>query len=596
MAKKKIGVGRIGCAVVLLFFLISAVGLYRLHTAQKHLPESFVLKLDIHGNVPEVSDAGYSLPFERKQRKLSLQEVLFLLGNAATDDRVRFVLLDIKGVNMASSAVQQVRQAIEEARKSGRKVHAFLRNAGDKDIWLASSCDSVTAERGSHLFLDGLKAELLFYTGTFEKFGITFQAAQWSEWKSGIEPYTRREASPQYRESVGMLLDKTYAAYTGDVTEMRGIDPVAYGSVINELSVLSPEQAKQYGIVDTVSGHWEYLERIRKTIRPEKGYQKEDDVFVSGERYRNAINWPYETEANERIAIITASGLIVRSSDTILSGSDRNFEEKTLRRSIEAALDDRNVRAIVLRIDSPGGDALAASNMLQMLDSARVKKPIVASMSTVAASGGYMIALAADSIFAEPLTVTGSIGVYALKPEISGLQEKIGLKREVIARGENADAFTLFKPLDEAGMAKFMETTGRIYNDFLGRVAESRKLSPEALKRVAGGRIWTGMAAVENGLVDRVGGIDDAIKAAALLSGMDDGVVPQLQFYPEPQGLMEYLVGQKPGTATRIAFENIASESLAGRSLQMLDLLIRLENEPGGAYRMAMLPFDLRID
>lgn len=596
MAKKKIGAGKIGCAVVLLFFLICAVGVYRLYTAEKHLPESFVLRIDIHGDVPEASDTAYSLPFERTERKLSLQDILFLLKRAATDNRVSFVLLDINGVNMASSAVQQVQQAVEQARTRGTKVHAFLRNAGDKDVWLASSCDSVTAERGNHLLLDGLKAEMLFYTGTFEKIGVTFQAAQWSEWKSGIEPFTRMEASPQYRQSIGMLLDRTYAAYTGDVTEKRKIAPETYRAVIDNLSILSAEQAKQYNIVDAVSGHWEYLERIRSTLKPEEEYRKEDDVVVSGERYRNAVNWPYDTETDDRIAVITASGLIVRSADTMLSVSDRNFDEETLRRSIKAALDDRSVRAIVLRIDSPGGDALAAENMLQMLDSARVKKPVVASMSTVAASGGYMIALAADSIFAEPLTVTGSVGVYALKPEISGLQEKIGLKRDVITRGKNADAFTLFKPLDEAGMAKFMETTGRIYKDFLGRVAESRNMSAEVVEAVAGGRIWTGQAAVENGLVDRIGGLDDAIRAAALLAGIEASVVPGLRFYPESQGLMEYLFGQKPGASARFTANNIAPESLAGRSLQMLDLLMRLERQPGGAYRMAMIPYDLRIE
>lgn len=596
MAKKKIGAGKIGCIVVVLLFLVMAIGVYRLYTAQKSLPEEFVLKINVAGDIVEAAETRFSLPFEPQSQELSLQDIIFLLQRAGDDERVKGVLLDINGVRTGSAKIQQIQRAIERTRESGKLVNAFLRNAGDQDVWLASACDAVIAERGNFLLLDGLKAELLFYTGTLEKLGVSFQAAQWTAWKSGVEPFTRLDASPELREQVEMMLDSVYAAYTGYVTKRREIPLAAYESIINEKTVLSAEQAKKLKIVDEISGHWEYLERLKKTYGKRMSNDADEEVLVSGARYKAAVRWPYEPETKKSIAVITASGPIVRSADDMTTASEQGFDEKTLTSSVQAALDDESIKAIVLRIDSPGGDALASANMLQILDSARVKKPIVASMSSVAASGGYMIALAADSIFAEPLTVTGSIGVYALKPEISKLQEKIALKREVITRGKNADGFTLFKPLDERGMAKFMETTGWIYDDFLAKVARSRKMTQAEVDAVAGGRVWMGEAAVKNGLVDRIGGLQDALLAAQVLAGMDSADVPGVKFYPEPRGLMEYLFGGAPGIGARFFSRQLPAGGIADRSLQTLDFLMRLERQPGGMYRMTMLPYEMRID
>ncbi len=596
MAKKKIGAGKIGCIVVVLLFLVMAIGVYRLFTAQKSLPQEFVLKIDVAGDVSETGDSGFLELFGLESKKLSLQDIIFLLDRAGKDKRIKSVLFDISGVKTGSAKIQQIQRAIERTREAGKPVNAFLRNAADADVWLASACDTVIAERGNFLLLDGLRAELLFYAGTLEKLGVSFQAAQWTAWKNAVEPFTKLNASPELRKQVQMTLDGVYAAYTGYVTKQRGISLETYENIINEKTVLSAEQAKDLKVVDEISGHWEYLERLKKTFGNGADKQSDEDVLVSGARYKATVAWPYEPETRESIAVITASGPIVRSAEDMTTEAEQGFDEEMLGNLVQAALDDENVKAIVLRIDSPGGDALASANMLQILDSARVKKPIVASMSSIAASGGYMIALAADSIFAEPLTVTGSIGVYALKPEISKLREKIALNREVLTRGKNADAFTVFKPLDETGMAKFMETTGWIYDDFLAKVARSRKMTREEVEAVAGGRIWMGEAAVKNGLVDRIGGFKEALRAAQSLAGMDSAAVPGLRFYPEHRGLMDYLFDGGPGIANSLFGRNFPEGSIVGRSMQTLDLLLQLEKQPGGMYRMTMLPYEMRIE
>ncbi len=597
MRKKKLSAGKVGCLVIVILLIVAVIGIFRLFSAQRSLPESFVLTLELSGDLAETAGPEPQLPFIPGDEPLSLQDIVFLLQRAGEDSRVRSVLLDVNGLGTASAKIQQLQRAVEKTRKAGKPVNAFLRNASDQDVWLGSVCDTVIAERGNVLLLDGLRAELLFFTGTLEKLGVSFQAAQWSAWKSGVEPFTRFGASPQYRRQVETTLDSVYAAYTASMTGGRGIAPEAYRDIIDRKTLLSAGEAKKLGIVDEVSGRWEYLEKVKRSFSGENGgKEKNDDVFVGGRRYRAAVSRPVPSSSKERIAVITASGSIVRSAGGMPAGSEQGFDEETLRRSVQSALDDESVKAIVLRIDSPGGDALASANMLQILDSARVKKPVVSSMSSVAASGGYMIALAADSIFAEPLTVTGSIGVYALKPEISKLREKIALDREVLTRGRNADAFTFFKPLDEEGMAKFMEATGWIYDDFLAKVARSRKMKQEEVEALAGGRVWVGAAAVENGLVDRIGGLQEAIRAAQSLGGIDSAAVPGLIFYPESQGVMEYLLGGAPGLRSRLFEGGLPESGLADRSLRTLDLLMRLERRPGGMYRMTMLPYELRIE
>jgi protease-4 len=248
-----------------------------------------------------------------------------------------------------------------------------------------------------------------------------------------------------------------------------------------------------------------------------------------------------------------------------------NTDVTTVKQALQTALDDSKVKAIVLRIDSPGGDALAASTMLELLEEAKTRKPIVASMSGVAASGGYMVALAGDKIFAEPMTVTGSIGVFSLKPDVSGLLEKTGIHREVLNRGRFADAETPFKPFDDAAFLKFMEITGTVYDDFIAKVAKGRKMTPAAVDAVAGGRVWSGKRALEVGLVDKIGGLADAVQEAKKLAKMDAKAKPELLYLPVRKTWLEYLLAGD----TSVMAEALTAGVLR-QSLGELDPLTRL--------------------
>ena len=534
---KRGGCFRNGCLALLIIPLLLIAGLFWGLRSSHSIPDRFVLILPLSGGLDEIRNESTSLPFMPSRGPLSLQEVLFVLDQAATDDRVREVLLDIGGLHTTPAKITEVREAVEKARKKGKKVTAFLRSGEDSDYLLAASCDSIIVERGGYLLLDGLKAESLFYTTPLGKIGVQVQAAQWKKYKSGIEPFVRTGASKEYFEQINVLLDEVYNDYLAYVSTRRKISRNAFEAIINNDALLSAKKAQALGLIDGISSYWELQRALTRKVTG-KELTSDNDAFVSASEYRSAVSWPQKATTDEALAVITMSGTIVRSAGELSEGID----VETLKNSLDAALENKKVKALVLRIDSPGGDALASADMLQMLDSAAVKKPLVVSMSGVAASGGYMTALAGKTIFAEPLTITGSIGVYALKPNFSGLAEKIGLGRDVVTRGRYADADTPFKPLEGEAYNKFVAASGEVYDDFVSKVAASRRMSIMQVDSVAGGRVWTGSRAVKAGLVDRTGGLFDALHAAQLLAKMDMTKKPKILLYPVQKSWYESLL------------------------------------------------------
>jgi protease-4 len=592
---KRMGCFRKGCLALLLFPVLLFTGLFWFYHNSHALPDRFVLVLPFSGEIGEIRDESASLPFMSSQESLSLQEMLFVLDHAVADKRVREVLLDIKGVQTTPAKIAELREAVEKVRKGGKKVTAFLRSAEDADYFLAAACDSIIVERGGFLLLDGLKAETLFYTTPLGKIGVKVQAAQWKKYKSGIEPFVRTGASKEYFEQINSLLDQAYDDYLGYVSKRRGISRSSFETLINNDPLLSAKRARTLGMVDGIASFWELQRALTRKITG-KEFASDNDAYVSGAQYRSAVDWPQKAESRDRIAVITLSGMIVRSAGELGEGID----VETLKNSLNAALEDKAVKALVVRIDSPGGDALASADMLQMLDSAAVKKPLVVSMSGVAASGGYMAALAGKTIFAQPLTITGSIGVYALKPNIGGLAAKIGLGRDVVTRGRYADANTPFKPLEGEVYNKFVAASGEIYDDFVGQVASSRKMSIAAVDSVAGGRVWTGSRALKVGLVDRMGGLFDAIHAAQLLAKMDMTKKPRIVLYPLQKSWLESLFDGKNGSFSgRIAVavkQQVLHEIVPQKQFSSMAAYYEMLMTSGQLHMLAVMPSEIIID
>ncbi len=529
---------RAGCLTVIIAPILIVTVLFFVLYASHKAPDRFVLVLPLSGTLNEINSENSSFPFMPLSGDLSLQEALFVLNHSATDKHVGEVLLDIGNVQASPAKIAELRSAVEKVRKSGKRVTAFLHDStDDNDYLLASACSSIVMERGGYLQLDGLKAESLFYTTPLEKLGVQVQAAQWKTYKSGIEPYVRTGASKEYFEQINALLDDFYNDYLNSVAQQRKLSRTSFETIINNEALLSANRAKALGLVDSIASSWELQRSLTKKLTGEE-LSSENDGYRSAADYRTDMVWPQKSTTDDAIAIVTISGTIVRSATDMVDGTDI----ATVERSLNAALENTKVKAIVLRIDSPGGDALASADILQILNAAAAKKPLVVSMSGVAASGGYMAALAGKTIIAHPLTITGSVGVYALKPNISALTDKIGLKRDVVTRGRYADANTPFKPLEGEAYNKFIAATGEIYSDFIGKVATSRKMSVTAVDAVAGGRVWTGSHALKAGLVDRMGGLFDAILLAQQRAGIDKAEKPAILLYPVQKSWFETLL------------------------------------------------------
>ena len=593
--KKRPGCFRVGCLALFLLLALVFAGLFWAYHSSHALADRFVLVVPLSGEVDEIRDESSSLPFMPLRESLSLQELLFVLDHAVSDERVREVLLDIRGVKTTPAKIAELRDAVEKVRKGGKKVTAFLRSAEDADYLLATACDSIIVERGGHLLLDGMKAETLFYTTPLGKIGVTVQAAQWKKYKSGIEPFVRTGASKEYFEQINALLDEVYDEYLGYVAKRRGVSRSSFEALINNDPLLSAKKARTLGLVDGIASFWELQRTLTKKITGHE-LTSENNAFVSAADYRSAVAWPQRAESNQRIAVITLSGTIVRSAGELGEGID----VETLKNALDAALEDKAVKALVVRIDSPGGDALASADMLQMLDSAAVKKPLVVSMSGVAASGGYMTALSGKTIFAQPLTITGSIGVYALKPNIGGLVEKIGLGRDVVTRGRYADASTPFKPLEAEAYSKFVAASGEIYDDFVGKVAVSRRMRVTAVDSVAGGRVWTGSRALKVGLVDRMGGLFDAIHAAELLAKMDMTKKPKIMLYPVQKSWLESLLqGNGASISSRLTIavkQQVLHEVIPRQHFSSMAAFYEMLLTSGQLKMLAVMPSEIIID
>ncbi|NTU53757.1 MAG: signal peptide peptidase SppA [Chlorobiaceae bacterium] len=577
---------------MVLLFLIGVGGL--VHFWSTRLPGHFILKIPVTGSIEERESESALLPVTGMRRRLSLEELLTILDRAVTDRRVDSILLQIDGLSAPTAKIQELSNAIGVFRKSGRKVTAFLHTPEDKDYQLAAACDTLIMEKGSWMMLDGLKAELFFYAEPLEKLGISFQAAQWKKYKSAVEPFTRKAASQENLEETRALLDDAWSAYLDAVSRRRGIKREAFGQIIDSLAVLSPEKALELHLVDRVLS----VRQFEKEYAARAGDKPVSELFVDGAGYLDATGGMNPKGSGDRIAVLTITGMIVGDNQRDMDESN-GTDVASVKEGLQVALDDPKVKAIVLRIDSPGGDALAASSILELLEEARKHKPMVASMSGVAASGGYMVALAADTIYAQPMTVTGSIGVFALKPDLGGLLQKTGIRREVLVRGRFADAYTPFKPFDEAAFLKFTGVTGEIYKDFTNKVAGKRHLTTKQIEAVAGGRVWSGQRALSVDLVDRIGGLSDAVQEACRLAGMEKEAKPELLYLPIHKTWIEHLLSGNidalvSGMSDRIASRSIARLMPITRlpGTETARILLRTAETP---QVLAIQPFELEI-
>ncbi len=486
------------------------------------------------------------------------------LDKAAKDDDVSGVILHIHGPEIGWAKLNEFRQAVQRVRAAGKPVTAWMESGSTKDYLLAAACDRVVLPESGMLMLLGVRAEVTFYKNLFDMIGVQPQMMQIGEYKAAGEPYMRTEMSPAFREEMNALLDDHYRQIVGMIAAGRKLEEDKVKEII-DVGLCTANHAKELGLVDLIA----YEDDIKTVLAAENkdakikiamnyGKKKIDTDFSGLNGMITLMNLMMGIEdkprksKSDKIAVINAVGPIMTGkSQSDLFGSE-TMGSTTMIKAIRQARDDSTVKAIVLRIDSPGGSALASDLMWHELQT--VKKPVIASMGDVAASGGYYIAMGADKIYAEPGTLTGSIGVVGGKMALEGLYAKIGLTTTVLQRGKNSGVMSLTTPFSDSEKAAMQKLLEDIYNQFTGKAAKGRKMELEKLQSLAKGRVYTGAQAKDLGLVDELGTLDDAVAAAKVAAGLGEKDKVERLMLPRPINPFEQLLGPlEPETSARSA-------------------------------------------
>ena len=554
-----------------------------------------VARLTLRGALPEVSSSDGLLATGNS----SLLGLVDRMDQAASDEDLSGLILKIRGTAIGRAQSEDLRQAIQRTRAAGRKVYADLESAMAPDYLLACACDHIIMPESGTLMIPGVRAEITFYKTLFDFFGVKADMMQVGSHKGAAEPYTRSSMSPEFRAQYDQLLTDFYDQMVETIAQDRKlpvdtvrklvdqglftaqealkaglIDEVAYGDQIKQR--LSKDLATEEAQIDIMNGY--AIKKVENDFSGMMGMVKLFDLLLNGSDAK-------KTTKNKKIAVIYAVGTIVsgESSFSLLGGTSVGSD--TLISALKQADGDKTVQAIVLRVDSPGGSALASDLIWREIQ--RIKKPVIASMGNIAASGGYYISMGCDQIFAQPGTLTGSIGVVGGKISFGGLFDRFGVRTEVISKGKNSGLLSTTSPMTESERTIWKTNMEDVYRQFTNKASAGRKLSLKELEPLASGRVWTGRQAKAHRLVDHMGTLQEAIQAAKQAAKLGADETTDLLILPESQSFLEQLLG---GGGALPGFTTPASHPWL-RNIRDVEAVRSLFAEPS----LLMLPYRINI-
>jgi len=460
--------------------------------------------------------------FESK-KTLGLKEILSGIEDAKDDDHIKGIYLDASSVSAGFATIEEIRNALIDFRKSGKFVIAYSEVYSQGAYYLATAADKIYLNPEGMVDFRGLSSESMFFKGALDKLGIEAQIIKVGTYKSAVEPFILEKMSEPNRRQVTSFLGSMYDHFLTKISESRKIPKATLFTIADSAKVRDPKDAVTLKMVDGLL----YKDQVLDYLKSRTGIDKKKDVkSVSIEDYADNDNKEGSTSSN-KIAVIYANGEIISGE-----GNDNSMGSERISRAIRKARTDDKVKAVVLRVNSPGGSALASDVMWREVVLTKKVKPVIVSMGDVAASGGYYIACAADSIFAQPNTITGSIGVFGIIPNMqSFFNDKLGITFDGVKTGRYADLGDVSRPLTEGERLIIQQEVNKVYNTFTKKVADGRKRSQAYVDSIGQGRVWSGTEALNNGLVDRLGDIDDAIASAAKKAKIKDYKIIS---YPTP--------------------------------------------------------------
>lgn len=499
-----------------------------------------VLRIKLSGAVPEyVRSSGLEELFGGAP--VTVRQHVFNLEKAASDERIKGVLLELGPLEGTGYAkVEELRDALVDFKKSGKFVVVFSEMLSEKEYALALAADTIVMPKDSWFEFNGLATDVSHYPGLLEKLGIEVQYFRYGKYKSVSGEQTGAKAfSEPVKEMINHNLATTYAHFVDAVASYRKLEPEQVKALIEEGRTKS-DWALEHKLIDQLG----YQDEVEALLRTKLGVGEKDKLhYVAASRYRNVT--PGEAgleEPKHTVALIYSSGLIVagKGSDDPFGGDSTQGSDPLIK-ALRRAADDEDVKAILLRVDSPGGAGLGCDYVRREVARAKEKKPVIVSMSDVAASGGYWVSMDATAIVAQPTTATGSIGIYTVVPNLGGLYEKLGLNNETFKVGAHADALIAARKFSDEEARQWDADLLASYNRFVSLAAEGRKMDPAKMQELAQGRTWLGAEAKENGLVDEVGGFKKALEVARAKANLPAGETVGLKLYDKKRTLLEEL-------------------------------------------------------
>lgn len=474
-----------------------------------------VLELDL--DIPMYDNVGATQEFEEAlglgEEALKFYDVVSAIRKAAADENIKGIDLKCQFPLMGWSQAQTIRKALNEFKAAGKFIYTYGDYFGQKGYYLASVSDSIFVHPMGGMEFKGLAAEVLYYKDFQDKYGFKMEVVRHGKYKSAVEPYLESEMSDNNRTQISSLLESVWGQVSKDIQASRNLSEAALDAIANNLSASLPEKAKEVQLIDDVIYESDYENKLKTAL----GLAEDEKIKTTALKQLTGKNGLYKKGVRERIAVIYAQGPVLYSE-----GSENVIGQDVFLEAIDEAVKNRRVKAIVLRIDSPGGSALTSDIIWNALVKAKEEKPLVVSMGNVAASGGYYLAVAGDEIYATDMTITGSIGVFATVPNIKGFSEDVGINASHVKTHDNALGYSIFKTPEGHFRATIKEGIEHVYDTFKQRVASGRNMTVEEVEAIAQGRVWTGEQALQNGLVDGLGGMDQAIEAAARLAELEE--------------------------------------------------------------------------
>jgi protease-4 len=555
---------------------VLVLALARLGDRRPSISDGSTLVFKLEGDVPERPPVSVGIPWIEEQKPATVTDIWNLLRRASIDSRIKAMIFMPRGVGAGWGKLSEIRESLQKFRNSGKPLIVFLRNPRTPEYYLATAGERIYMTPEDLLDVKGLRAEISYFRKSLDKIGVEMEVEHAGKYKDAGDMFTRSSISPETREVINSILDRLYPHLLQTIASARKKSPEEVRAAIDEGPFLA-EQARSKGLVDALMFEDQVFDEVTKKLGQKEIRKLSHRDYLRGTRDSSDL------DGRTKIAVIVGEGAILRGEGRGAFGDEGIMSGSLIKLLRDVGKDD-SIKGVILRIDSPGGDAIASDDILREAKLLSGKKPLVVSMSDVAASGGYYIAMTGDPVVAYSNTITGSIGVIYGKLNARGLFDKLGVTQETITRGRYANIDSITQPLDESGRKKLREGVDAVYKTFVSHVASARKQPYERVDQVAQGRVWLGSQAKEQALLDELGGLDRAIELVRRKAKIPDQEKTRLVIYPPEQSWFEYLLSR-------------SSEQAMDVRLRMLLNRVGLDPVPwleGGM--MKLMPFSLRIN